>query len=143
MTLAMKALVMALMMTLDPPPKLPDDAKPIGESFATRLESGQALYKAPYSLVMQKDGNLVLYKNVTPCWSSQSPDKPGAYARFDSNRPALVVERYTADSSPQLQVIGNYDGAPPADPNAANVRLDDQGTLWIAAKPHADCAGKP
>ncbi|RJQ67279.1 hypothetical protein D5S17_33820 [Pseudonocardiaceae bacterium YIM PH 21723] len=142
MTPALNALVTALVFSLAPPPALPDGATPVGENFTARLESGQALSKAPYSLVMQKDGNLVLYADARPCWSSNSPGSPGAYARYDKN-PAnpsaiLTVERLEGDP-PQLKVIRTYTGQLAPGATAGDVHLDAQGTAWLAATPLGKC----
>ena len=59
------------------------DTLDAGES----LESGQALTSANgrYTLVMQTDGNLVLYRrDGVPVWESGTAGNPGAYLEVEN-----------------------------------------------------------
>ncbi|MEV7603361.1 hypothetical protein AB0O91_38935 [Kitasatospora sp. NPDC089797] len=59
----------------------------------TKIPSGERVCVAAYQLVMQYDGNLVIYNNTgQPLWNSQTEGFPGAYAIMQEDGNFVVYQ---------------------------------------------------
>jgi cell wall-associated NlpC family hydrolase len=102
---------------------------PIGTNATkpnSRLTAGQQITSPDgnYRMIMQSDGNLVIYKGSTPTWSSNTPGNPGAQAAMQSDGNLVVY------ALPWRPVWAS--GTPGN--TAAVLGLDNTGTATIYAR---------
>jgi hypothetical protein len=90
------------------------------------LQSGQYLASADlqYALVMQSDGNLVLYDRDTAIWSTGTSGNPGAFLRVQTDGTLLVMNAANSNilwqPSPSTAGTGN-----------ATLTMQDDGNLVL------------
>lgn len=104
-----------------PTPPTPPPTPPTPQGTVWRVGDSLTSGNGNYRMVMQGDGNLVLYAGSRPLWHTHTSGNPGAYAvlQGDGN---LVI--YSASSQP-LRFTGTQ-----GNPNATLV-LDDDGNLVL------------
>lgn len=87
----------------------------------SRLSSGQSLVAGEYQLVMQTDGNLVLYHLSTPVWSSYTYHE-GAFAAMQADGNFVV---YSSGGTPVWFTSTNGSGA-----STASLQSDGNFVLY-------------
>lgn len=118
-------------------PEATDQCKrPIGTSFRDRLIPGQCLRNGAYELVMQYDGNLVLYSGPRACWSSGTGGTEGVYARYSGD--FAVDSPYMSLDSP-FGELRKYPGAYTGLHKTGDVSLNNRGEVWVAYRKVFGC----
>ncbi|KAF9915662.1 hypothetical protein FBU30_001836 [Linnemannia zychae] len=90
---------------------------------------GECLMNGVYMLVMQYDGNLVLYNGNRPCWSSGTDGTDGVYAVFSGDW-AIDSPNFKLES-PFGELRRYRGGYTYLHKTGANVSLNGKGEVWV------------
>jgi hypothetical protein len=116
------------------------------------LNPGECLqsYNGSYQLIMQTDGNLVLYRtsNWSPCWAS-SWERNNQYYRGDKmffsvltigyySESKIIVAPTRGDYTPSYGITYS-DTRPPGVPRSYTASLSNSGQFWVGWDLHRSC----
>ncbi|MEU6895575.1 hypothetical protein ABZ934_28160 [Streptomyces sp. NPDC046557] len=101
----------------------------IGTSFTDRLLPEECLGNGEYRLVMQYDGNLVLFSGPRACWAGGTDGGDGVFAKYSG---ALAVDSPWMSLESPFGQLRRCQGAYTALHKSGNVSLNDKGEVWVA-----------
>ncbi len=109
----------------------------VGPSFSGTLAENQAITNGPYALVMQDNGDLVLWENLTgrACWASgtRGPDVSATFHGIKFGAPYMTL------NSPSQGEMARYVGAHTGANFGDSVSLNDKGEVWIGYRNVFSC----
>jgi hypothetical protein len=112
-------------------------ATTVGSSFNDRLLPNQQIANNGNRLVMQSDGNLVLYANTgRVCWASGTNGLSGVYAKYSGDW--RIDSPWMSLESPYGQ-LRKWRGGYTWTKKTGNVSINARGEVWIAYKLFVRC----
>ncbi|WP_026152691.1 hypothetical protein [Actinopolyspora halophila] len=110
----------------------------VGTSFDDRLIPGQYIGSGPYTLAMQRDGNLLLFDHSANriCWASGTNGTEQVYAKYSGD--FVLGAPYMTLESPYGELRkyeGNYTGLH----KTGDISINSSGEVWIAYEPFVSC----
>ncbi len=109
----------------------------VGPSFSGTLGENQAITNGPYALIMQDNGDLVLWdtRGWQACWASgtRGPDVSATFHNNKFGKPWMTLD------SPSQGQMERYLGAHTGLHFADSVSLNAKGEVWIGYHNFVSC----